>query len=239
MGKCIKRAFEFGRILRHGLSAKSTEEFYDTFSPYYERFFGGQGRYADDAVAILGDYQRENNISLNSVLETGCGTGIYSEKLEKLCDELHGIDFSEGQLSHAQEKSLGIMLTRGNVLALPYPHGRFDLVTSLGMVRHLPKEMLDDYFKEAYRVLRPGGLFMFEPLFENLADVLPPHLKVVERAWSMSAPLYNAFMKWRGLDEHIGSSTRVPDALRKAGFAVEEFTSRQSATYRVILGRKP
>lgn len=225
--------FEFGRILWHGLRAGSTEEFYDTFSPYYERFFGEQGRYADDAAAILWDYVTENGITLDSVLECGCGTGVYSAELQEVCDRLHGIDFSAGQLSEARERNLEVSLTRGNVLSLPYASGSFDLVTSLGMVRHLPGDMLDDYLEEAYRVLRPGGIFMFEPIPLAMHTLSNPNLG------RLFCKAYNVFMKWRGLDEHIGGSARAADAMREAGFEVEEFASRQSTSYKVILGRKP
>ncbi len=233
MRKHIKGALEFARILWHGLRASSTEEFYDTFSPYYERFFGGQGRYADDAVAILGDYLGGNGITPGSVLECGCGTGVYSAELEEVCDKLHGIDFSAGQLSEARERNLEMSLTRGNVLSLPYASGSFDLVTSLGMVRHLPGEMLQRYLGETYRVLKPGGIFMFEPIPLAMHTLSNPNLG------RQFCEAYNAFMRWRGLDEHIGGSTRAADALHEAGFEVEDFISKQSASYRVILGRKP
>lgn len=237
MDSHLESALELGRILWHGLMARSTEEFYDTFSPYYERFFGGQARYADDAVAILEHYVEEDGIALNSVLECGCGTGVYSAELQEVCDRLYGIDFSAGQLSEAQEKGLEMSLARGNVLSLPYASGSFDLVTSLGMVRHLPGEMLHGYLGEAYRVLKPNGIFMLEPIPLAMRTLSNPNLG------RLFCKAYNAFMKWRGLDEHIGRNDSLSDALSAAGFSVEQIKVADpetgAAVYDVFIGRKP
>lgn len=235
MRKHLGPAFEFARILWHGLTAGSTEEFYDTFSPYYERFFGGQKEYARHSREIL-----EANLAgkrLDAVLECGCGTGVYSAELEELCDKLHGIDFSAGQLSEALERNLEMSLTRGNVLSLPYASGSFDLVTSLGMVRHLPGEMLYGYLGEAYRVLKPKGIFMFEPIPLAMHTLSNPNLG------RLFCEAYNIFMKLRGLDEHIGRSDSLSDALSAAGFSVEQIKVSDSETgaavYDVFIGRKP
>jgi len=198
MKKHLKFTIEFARILWHGVRATSTKDFYDSYSGYYDEFFGLQETYAKDTYMILEEYMREHDITFSAALEAGCGTGMYSEVLESLCDGLYGIDLSTGQLSQAQEKSLDIMLTQGNVLTLPFQEGQFNLVTSLSMVRHLPEDMLGDYLVEAYRVLSPGGICLAEPVPLDLFTISnpPPVGKTLKK-------VYNAFMRWRGLDEHL------------------------------------
>lgn len=235
MKKHLKFAIEFARILWHGWRATSTKDFYDTYSGYYDEFFGLQETYAKDTGRILEEYLNEHDITFSAALDAGCGTGVYSEVLELLCDELYGIDLSTGQLSQAQEKSLDIMLAQGNVLALPFQEGQFNLVTSLGMVRHLPEDMLGNYLGEAYRVLGSGGICLAEPVPLDLFTISNlPVGKTLKKA-------YNAFMRWRGLDEHLmlDPVQDIVSAMESAGFEVEQFTSKKTYTYSVILGRKP
>ena len=54
----------------------------------------------------------------------------------------------------------GVAATRGNLLALPFPDGRFDAVTSFDVLYH--RWVADDRVavREIARVLRPGGLLL-------------------------------------------------------------------------------
>ncbi len=225
---------EFARFVLHGLKAKSTEEFYDSFSPYYDEFFGDQVNYAEHARVILEAYLTRMARHFDIVLDCGCGTGVFSAELEELFDELHGIDFSAGQLSEVQERGLDMTLTQGNVLSLPYASSHFHLVTSLGMIRHLPEEMFTGYVKEACRVLKPGGLLFIEPIpvMPSLSD---------PKLGPLVAKAYNAFMEWRGLDECIGEMD-IESTLSDAGFVVEKIKVTDSETemplYDVFVGRK-
>lgn len=48
----------------------------------------------------------------------------------------------------------------GDATAMPYEDSRFDSVLSFTMMHHIPtRELQDRFFSEAYRVLRPGGIF--------------------------------------------------------------------------------
>ena len=223
---------EHARILWHGLTAGSTRDFYDSYSGHYDTFFESQRVYAADTRAILKDLLAEGDITLSAVLECGCGTGIYSAELETICERLYGVDFSVGQLDEAQEKDLSIALTQGDVLSLPFPKESIDLVASLGMLRHLPGEMMDHYFEEAYRVLRPGGMLLTEPMVLDLFTLSNP------RFGRLLTGIYNTFMRVRGLDEYLGVGGRIGTTLHAAGFAVERFRSEQTYTYDVVVGRK-
>ncbi len=50
-------------------------------------------------------------------------------------------------------------IEQGNVMELPYETGKFDLVTAFETVYFWPD--LKQSFSEVYRVLKPGGMFMF------------------------------------------------------------------------------
>ncbi len=232
-GSLWKDILDFARFVYTGIKSDSTQDFYDSFGTHYEEFFSVQREYAADLRSILEDYLTEHNLLVATLLECGCGTGVYSAELENICDELYGIDFSQTQLEECAEKDLQIALTKGNVLSLPFPDESFDCVTSLGMLRHLPGEMMEQYFEEAYRVLKPGGVYFSEPIPQDLINISNhPMLK------RFSKP-YNAFMEWRGLDEHLGSADSLAEIMQDAGFTVEERTKTKEYTYDVLIARKP
>jgi cyclopropane-fatty-acyl-phospholipid synthase len=39
-------------------------------------------------------------------------------------------------------------------------HESFDKLVSIGMVEHVGEEMLPEYFVQAFKLLRPGGVFL-------------------------------------------------------------------------------
>ena len=134
---------------------KSTKAFYDSIGDGYDTLVGGQPD-SEDACDFLEDYATEQGVELRSVLEAGCGTGLYSRHLEGICDELHGLDYSRGQLDQARRKGLRMSVALGDSGALPYRAETFDAVTSFELLAHPPSREAE-YFEEAYRVLRPGG----------------------------------------------------------------------------------
>src|SRR3972149_985896 len=92
---------ELVKVLWDGITSGSTEEFYDRFSSAYDSFFSVQKTYAADTASILADYLGERDLPAERVFEAGCGTGVYTTELERICGSLFGLDFSEGQLSQA------------------------------------------------------------------------------------------------------------------------------------------
>jgi cyclopropane-fatty-acyl-phospholipid synthase len=76
-----------------------------------------------------------------------------------------GMTLSEAQAELARERiaAAGLM-DRCQVELRDYRHivrePRFDKIASVGMVEHVGRKRLDDYFSAAYSALRPGGLFL-------------------------------------------------------------------------------
>lgn len=90
------------------------------------------------------------------VLEVGCGTGNYSVALEALVHcACWGIDPSERMLERARERASSVHFAPGRAEQLDFPAGTFDLVFSVDVIHHVADHPA--YFREARRVLRPGG----------------------------------------------------------------------------------
>ena len=88
------------------------------------------------------------------VLEVGGGEGELADRLVGELDvELVGIDQSEAMV--AEQRAKGIDARVGDVRALPFEDGEFDVAVAAWMLYHVPD--LDGALAELARVLRPGG----------------------------------------------------------------------------------
>jgi len=98
------------------------------------------------------------------ILDMGCGSGVYSEKLLEMgAKEVTAIDLSQEMISIV-EKKLGDKIfkayTQDLSCGLPYEEkDSFDLVISPLTIHYI--ENLQKLFKEVSRVLKPNGQFIF------------------------------------------------------------------------------
>jgi SAM-dependent methyltransferase len=111
---------------------------------------------------------RDEQGSLNDILDVGCGTGANLEMLAKFGDA-EGVDVSGEALAFCRNRGLD-RVKQGEAERLPYADKSFDLVTALDVVEHLDDDLLG--LREMRRVLRPGGhALLFVPAFMFLWGV--------------------------------------------------------------------
>jgi demethylmenaquinone methyltransferase / 2-methoxy-6-polyprenyl-1,4-benzoquinol methylase len=89
------------------------------------------------------------------VLDACCGTGDLAIAAEREGGFVTGLDFSPAMLERARRKSETIEWIEGDLLALPFDDGSFDVATVGFGVRNVAD--LDAALRELRRVLRPGG----------------------------------------------------------------------------------
>ncbi|MCG9895153.1 MAG: class I SAM-dependent methyltransferase [Fimbriimonadaceae bacterium] len=100
------------------------------------------------------------------VLDLGCGTGALLHELQTAGREAHGLDFSPLAIDFCRGRGLS-NLTQGDAQSLPYPDASFQAVISLDTLEHVPDDTAA--FAEIARVLRPGGVLIFNvPAFRWL-----------------------------------------------------------------------
>jgi ubiquinone/menaquinone biosynthesis C-methylase UbiE len=92
----------------------------------------------------------------SSVLEVGCGTGNYVIALQEQsgCSGW-GVDPSEQMLKQACARNRRIRFSLGQAEQLAFPDATFDLVFSVDVIHHVAGR--EDFFGEAFRVLKSGG----------------------------------------------------------------------------------
>ena len=108
-------------------------------------------------------------------LDAGCGAAYGSRMLADAgASEVVGIDKDERVIAAmAPTMPAGVRLDVGDVTALPYEAGEFDLVVCFEMIEHVaePERVLD----ELRRVLRPGGLLVISTPNRDVFTPGNPH----------------------------------------------------------------
>jgi malonyl-CoA O-methyltransferase len=114
-------------------------------------------------VRLLEQVQREVGQS-QRILDVGAGTGRLMAGLHRLNPQALtvGVDLAFGMCRTARDNLLDrddVYLLNSDAEQLPFAAGVFDLVISTSTYQWLSH--LETAFREAYRVLAPGGMFCF------------------------------------------------------------------------------
>ena len=99
-------------------------------------------------------------------LDVGCGGGLLAEEFAKLGCRVVGVDPSEPSLqtarAHARQQALEIEYLVGAGEELPFEDGAFDVVYCCDVLEHV--ESVDRTVAESARVLRPGGVYLYDTI---------------------------------------------------------------------------
>jgi len=101
------------------------------------------------------------------VLEAGSGNGRYVFAFAKAGAMAVGLDFSQRLVDRVRNLARrarldNVLVEHGDIMAMPFADGYFDLYTSFGVYEHFHKAQHPILFGEAYRVIKPGGLIYIE-----------------------------------------------------------------------------
>jgi SAM-dependent methyltransferase len=119
----------------------------------------------DERVRPLTDYpeklcsylfQRFGMKAGMSFLEAGCGRGEFLSQFKMLGLDSYGVD--NCPVANDFNANITVSIVDIEEEGLPFDEETFDIVYSKSLLEHFPKP--DIYFREARRVLKPGGLLL-------------------------------------------------------------------------------
>ena len=159
-----------------------------------------QQRVATKLRSHLPTFDRDSPLTM---LDMGCGTGreTIALKLHYSKAIITGLDLSEGMLAYARSHYLlekGIWI-QGDIERMPFADNTFDLVFSSLAIQWC--ESLGNVLVEAYRVLKPGGWFLFSTLAEGSLDEL-------RQAWLSvdNQQHVNSYLSFKRQESYISQS---------------------------------
>jgi SAM-dependent methyltransferase len=154
----------------------------DTGSPQWTLVDEGWGRKATDFATLSEPGNCREYVTMHHrlgvddgdrLLDMACGSGLAIELARMRGAAGHGIDASPRLVAVARDRNPGCDIRVGDMNALPWDEGSFDVVTSFrGIWGTTP-----DAVAELYRVLRPGG---------RAGITVWGHIKVSPGAWALA-----------------------------------------------------
>ncbi len=105
--------------------------------------------------------QTVGNLIHGKVLEIGCGGGKWTKWLFKFADEVHAMDVHKTAIEESSKYEPRAHYKLCNGEDLNWPDDSFDIVFTWDVFLHLPMLLVQRYFDESRRVLKPGGLLIF------------------------------------------------------------------------------
>lgn len=110
----------------------------------------------------------------DTVLEVGCGSGLFTPALAERCAHLTALDIEPRYLAQAAARTTthtNVTLLQGDLAALPCATGSMDAVVLISVLTEVPRPVAA--LEECLRVLRPGGQLVIGEEFFG-PEYVPP-----------------------------------------------------------------
>jgi SAM-dependent methyltransferase len=158
------------------------------------------------------------------VVDFGCGTGRLAVHLVPRLPQGRyvGVDIAAGMLEHAErlvrerapEATCQVSWVKLVSPPFPLPDASVDFVCAFSVFTHMEHEDTFRYLRDAHRVVRPGGRFVF--------SCLPLDLAIARTIFEQSAQL-DVGARWRAVRNVTTSVDLIEAVARLAGWEVERW----------------
>lgn len=136
------------------------ERMYDRVAKEYSDTFSGEHERKPKDQEILQRFVKEIG-GRKPIWDLGCGPGHTVKYLKDLGVEISGLDLSEKIMGEARNNYPDINFQKGNILELEFDDYSIGGIVAFYVIVHFGKEQIEVAFQEIFRVLQPGGVFLF------------------------------------------------------------------------------
>lgn len=177
-----------------------------------------------DHLSELPFYEGEDVPASGRMLELGCGAGDMSLAYAAKGFEVFGLDIAPTAVAWANEKArergLRARFLTGDVRALPFHRGAFDVVLDGHLLHCIIGDDRARVLGETRRVLRPGGVFLMGTMCGEVTSPL-----ILEGY----DPATRCHMRGDVASRYFGEPEAILEELRAAGFEVTRWTVKPRA----------
>ena len=126
--------------------------------PIREKFAASNRFFVERKLQVIQSFYESRNRDTRSLswLDIGCGQGDLLKMGRSRFASAAGCDLSAGMLQSCS--GLEVRL-QSSVELLPFNEGSFDFITAVCVYHHVPDEHRETLCREAFRLLRRGGVF--------------------------------------------------------------------------------
>lgn len=136
-------------------------------------FFLGSGREQAEIVRLLLREAGTSVESLSAMLDWGCGCGRILRNWKGLTTtRVAGCDINPVMVKWCVENvRFADFTVNGLAPPLAYQDSSFELVYAFSVMTHLSEELQHAWARECFRILKPGGYFLFSTMGEHYLEL--------------------------------------------------------------------
>ena len=130
--------------------------FYSKIAQYYDRLFP----FNKMAYSFIAEHIKNKN---SDILDIGCGTGRMAGEITRDGNRVTAIDIDRDMLSMGILNYPDVDFIALDMSDIGKLNQMYDLMFSIGNVMsYLPAKLLGSFMQDIYRLLKPGGVWLFQ-----------------------------------------------------------------------------
>jgi ubiquinone/menaquinone biosynthesis C-methylase UbiE len=124
----------------------------------YEEVYEWRDAYRQEEQTKMG-LELSEALKNKRILDIGCGTGYWTQKLSTVAKNITGIDVNEAVLEIARSKqfSCPVEFLRMDAYDMRFPDDHFTGVLASFWLSHIPRQKINDWIRHMHSQLEPGA----------------------------------------------------------------------------------
>lgn len=213
---------------------KHTKDVYNKFgSVYHEKRQIPRNNYYNLYVEMPAMLKiLKNQVKNKKVLDLGCGSGIFTKKLKQLGARVVGLDLSKSLIDIAIRENPKIDFYVADSRKTQFNNSQFDIISSSLMIHYLKN--LDPVFKEANRILKKNGHFVFS-FHHPFGEVIEKKKSKQQKFNIVKSYFHNDKYTWKmgeGIEmiSYHHTFENISKSLFKNGFVINQIIEPKAIT---------